>query len=420
LRGWVGGRLSLVYLERMLPLFAAVFLMRFAFSFTVVSLQFIVSRPEYLGVVSSAYPIMEMISGFFVGILADRFGKKWIVAGGLIVSSLVSLAFTFSSNPLYLTFIHGIQGVCAAAIVVSTLAMLTDLARNISRGRDMGAYDFSTIAGYALGFFLAVVIINNNAANAHIPFYYGAVAALIGGVFSVFALKESNVPIKLASIKQNIKLISENRSTQTLLPAWFVLMVLVGVFLTFTRRIFDAVLPLRTGPVLGRSIANIKLDAVVAVLLVIGIILLGFSQTSLGSLSDRFGRSRIALIGQISLMGLLAVLIAILAFHVGILYLTPLLAIFGAGLLAFTPSALAELADVSPETGRGSTMGLYSVSVGAGTVFGPLVGGLLISQYGTAEGLSILFAIGLLILVVFMIPRLLQFSGNSGKYVTQK
>jgi MFS family permease len=384
--------------------------MRFAFSFTVVSLQYILPRPEYLGIVSSAYPIMEMVSGFFVGILADRFGRKWIISFGLIISAFVSLAFTFSSNPLYLTLIHGIQGVCAAAIIVSTLALLTDLARNTSRGRDMGAYDFATVAGYALGFFLALALINNNVTNAHIPFYYGTVSALIGGIFSTFALKGSKVPIKFASIKHNIKLISKSRITQTLLPTWFVLMVLVGVFLTFTTRIFDVILPIRTGPVLGRSILNVRLDVVVVVVVIIGIVLLGLSQTGLGALSDRFGRSRVTLIGQLSLMGLLGALIALMAFRVNILYLLPFFAIFGAGLLAFTPSALAELADASPETGRGSTMGIYSVAVGAGTVFGPLVGGLLISSYGTRDGLSILFAIGLLVVTVFMTPRVLQYS----------
>jgi MFS family permease len=408
------------YLGRMLPLLISVFLMRFAFSFTVVSLQYIVPRPEYLGIISSAYPIMEMASGFLVGILADRFGRKKIVSIGLIVSSVVSLAFTFSSNPAYLTLIHGIQGVCAAAIIVSTLALLADIAGIRSRGRDMGAYDFATIAGYVLGFFLALALIENNPANAHIPFYYGAAAALAGGIFSAVVLKDSRAFIKFASIRENIRSISRSRTTQTLLPTWFVLMVLVGVILTFTTRILDVVLPARTGSNLGQGISNVKLDAVVIAVVILGIILLGFSQTSLGSLSDRFGRSRVSLIGQVSLMGLLGVLIALFAFHVTFLFLLPFFAIFGAGLLAFTPSALAELADASPENGRGSTMGVYSVAVGAGTVFGPLAGGILISSFGTRDGLSILFAISLLIVTVFMIPRLLESSRNPRKDISQK
>jgi MFS family permease len=266
----------------MLPLLISVFLMRFAFSFTVVSLQYIVSRPEYLGIVSSAYPIMEMVSGFFIGILADRFGRKWIVSTGLIVSSFVSLSFTFGSSPIYLAVVHGIQGICAAAIVVSTLALLSDYALRASRGRDMGAYDFATVAGYISGFFLALVLINSTG-NAHLPFYYGAVAALLGGIFSIFTLRDPKISVKFASIKENMKLISKSRATQTLIPTWFVLMVLVGVFLTFTTRIFDVLLPVGTSPKIGQGLTNIKLDAIVVVVVILVIVLLGLSQTTLGS-----------------------------------------------------------------------------------------------------------------------------------------
>lgn len=403
-------RPSIAYLSRMLPLFTAVFLMRFAFSFTIVSLQYIVARPSSLGIISSAYPIMEMVSGFFIGILADKFGRKWLISIGLLVSAAVSFAFTFYSNPVYLAIIHGVQGVCASAIVVSSLALLTDLAKNTTRGRDMGAYDFFTIAGYGLGFFAALIIINGQPANAHIPFYVGSIAAIIGGVFSTIVLRDASVRTKIVSLKENIKLITESRSTQTLLPTWFVLMTVVGVFLTFTTRITGLLLPRAT--LATRAVTNVRLDAVLLVLAIVGLMLLGFSQTSLGSLSDRFGRARIALIGQVSLMGILAVLIGLLAFHLKLLYALPFVALFGAGLLAFTPSALAELADAAPESGRGSTMGIYSVAVGAGTIFGPLAGGILISEYGNADGLSILFGIGILIVLVFLIPRVFQFSRN--------
>jgi MFS family permease len=395
----------------MLPLFIAVFLMRFAFSFTVVSLQYIVGGASNLGIISSTYPIMEMISGFFIGIFADKFGRKWLISVGLLISAGVSLAFTFYTDPVYLAIIHGIQGVCASAIIVSSLALLTDLAKNTARGRDMGAYDFFTIAGYGLGFFAALIIIGGQSANARIPFYLGSVAALVGGIFSIIVMRDTNVRTKIVSIKENFKLITENRSTQTLLPTWFVLMTIVGVFLTFTTRITDVLLPPRES-LATHAVSNLRLDAALLVLAVVGLILLGFSQTSLGALSDRFGRARIALIGQVSLMGILAVLIGLLAFHLKLIYALPFVALFGAGLLAFTPSALAELADAAPVTGRGSTMGIYSISVGAGTIFGPLAGGILISEYGVRYGLSILFGIGILIVLVFLIPRVFQFSRN--------
>ena len=402
------------YLGRMLPLFAAVFLMRFAFSFTVVSLQYIVPNAASLGIISSAYPIMEMASGFFVGVLADKFGRRWIISASLIVSSIVSLAFTLDSNTEYLIIIHGIQGLCAAAIVVSSLALLTDLARNSSRGREMGTYDFSTIAGYGLGFFAALVIINGNPANAHLPFYVGSAAALFGGVLSALTLKDGAMsPQSRTAIRDHVRAMAKSNSMQTLLPTWFVLMMIVGVFLTFTNRISTLLVPTSHG--LGQGFSSLRLDVIGAVVVVGGLILLGFSQTTLGALSDRFGRSRVSLIGQISVMGFLGVLIALVSLRIKLIYLLPFVGIFGAGLLAFTPAALAELADASPNDGRGSSMGFYSIAVGAGTIFGPLVGGELMAKYGTASGLSVLFGIGFLIVLIFMIPRVLMFSRNMGK-----
>lgn len=412
------------YLARMLPLFTAVFLMRFAFSFTVVSLQYIVLRPSSLGIVSAAYPIMEMIAGFCIGVIMDKVGRKWIISIALIASSAISLAFTFSPDPVYLAIMHGLQGICAAAIIVGSLALLTDIAKRTSLGRDMGTYDFFTILGYGLGFFVALIIINNNPANAHLPFYIGALAALVGGIFSSVMLRDSSTPRAAApSIKENFKIISSSKSAQTLLPTWFVLMTVVGVFLTFTNRIYSTALSepihfLGRGGLAG-TLTRLS-DAVGIAALVVALVLLGLSQTSLGALSDRVGRPMMALIGQVSLMGLLGSLIGLFMLHVNILYLIPFFALFGAGLLTFTPSALAELAEAAPKSGRGSTMGVYSVAVSAGTIFGPLAGGALISSYGTARGLSIIFAMGIVIVLVFMIPRVLQFSRDARKDIQQQ
>jgi MFS family permease len=116
-------------------------------------------------------------------------------------------------------------------------------------------------------------------------------------------------------------------------------------------------------------------------------------------LSDRFGRPKIILVGQGSILGLLLVLIGLFYFHLANWIALPFVALFGAGLLAFTPVALAELADAVPLNGRGVAMGLYSITVGAGTIFGPLAGGALISAYDARSGLVLLLDFGSAIMV---------------------
>ena len=148
------------------------------------------------------------------------------------------------------------------------------------------------------------------------------------------------------------------------------------------------------------------LGAFLVVLAIAGIFLLAVSQTTFGSLADRFGREKIVLIGQGSILGLMVVLACLFGFSISRFVAIPFLLIFGLGVLAFTPAGLAELADLAPETARGSTMGLYSMTVGAGTVFAPLAGGALITAYGDATGFSLLFLIGTAIMICVLISKL--------------
>jgi len=399
------------YALRTSPVYVAVFLMRFSFAFTVVAIQYIVPIPYERGVISAAYPIMEMLTGLFFGLLADRVGRKWLIVGALSFSSAITLSFTFTRSFVLLVLIHALQGICAAAIITCTLAALTDIAKTETRGREMGLYDFCTIGGYGLGFVFSLIIIGGDAAKALIPFYVGAVIALIGAIFSALFLKdESRFFHNKFSVRTLVGEIFSNPKSLTLIATWFVLTIIIGVGLTYTRELFSTLISLKSFGLLGKGGALLgqptKIGLLVAVLLVFGVLLLGFSQTTLGGLSDKFGRSRLVFLGQVSILGLLVILVLLFQFDLNRYVAIPFIVLFGTGLLAFTPAGLAELADIAPSSGRGSTMGVYSFTVGAGTVFAPLAGGYFISKYGAATGFSILFSIGILIMVVVVVWRI--------------
>ncbi|HKW05771.1 MAG TPA: MFS transporter, partial [Nitrososphaerales archaeon] len=179
--------------------------------------------------------------------------------------------------------------------------------------------------------------------------------------------------------------------------------------LTYTREITSILVP-GPFPIFGYGLTertNLRVGIETAIVFLLSIGLVALSQTSFGSLSDRIGRTKVVLIGQVSLLGILLTLSAALVYPFNRIILLLLLALFGIGLLAFAPAALAELADVAPETGRGSTMGLYSLTIGAGTIFGPLAGGALLEKYGISTGLSVFFAFLAFLMVVIVILRLL-------------
>jgi MFS family permease len=265
-------------------------------------------------------------------------------------------------------------------IIVSSLAMVTDLSTPETRGREMGFYDFANLGGYVVGIFAAGLLIQTHFVIA--PFYLGSVLAAVGAIFAYTRVrdpvKQSRTPT-LPPIR-TLSILLKDRRAAGMFPIWLAVTTFIGVALTFGPRFGPS--PLLTSSLLAGAV-----------------LLLAFTQPFFGHLSDRFGRERMMMLGMVSLIGLFATVITMIRRHLQLIVVAPILVVFGAGSLAFVPAALASLGDLAPEGGRGTTMGVYSVVISLGTVIGPLLGGYLLDHYGFPS----LFYAGLMILIAALV-----------------
>jgi MFS family permease len=362
------------------PLYLSVFLMRFSFGLVLFTLPLYLPKREFsnlvVGIIAAAYPVTETICGPIIGILADRFGRRIWIYVGLVVSTLALVAFTLSTQVEYLIVIHAIQGIAAAMIVVSTLAMVTDISDVSNRGREMGIYDFSNLGGYMIGILVAGLLMRMS--SRVIPFYFGSALAAIGAVFTYLKVKDTQKHSAQTALSpiQTLKVLLSDRRAAAMFPIWLSVTTFVGMALTFGPRLGPS--PLVTSALFG------------------GIVfILAFSQPFFGHLSDSHGRDRVMMLGMLSLIGFFVTVIAWFRWQFSLIFLTPFLVAFGIGSFAFPPAALASLGDFAPERGRGTTMGVYSVVISLGTIIGPLLGGYLLDHYG----LTSLFYSGLVILI---------------------
>ncbi len=362
------------------PLYISVFLMRFSFGLVLFTLPIYLPRREFsnfvVGMIAAAYPIAETIFGPAIGVLADRLGRRRWIYIGLTISTFALFAFTLTTDVGYLIVVHAVQGVAAAMIVVSTLAMVTDVSTASNRGREMGIYDFANLGGYVIGISMAGVLMRTHSSVA--PFYFGSALAAVGAIFAYFRVKEKRAHAKRGVLSpiQTVRLLLSDRRTAAMFPIWLSVTTFIGMALTF-------------GPRLGPS-------PLLTSFLIAGVVLiLAFTQPFFGHLSDKYGRDKLMMLGMVSLMGLFATVITMFRRHLELLFVAPFLAIFGLGSFAFAPAALASLGDLAPERGRGTTMGVYSVVISLGTIIGPLLGGYLLDRYGMAS----LFYAGLVILI---------------------
>ncbi len=149
-----------------------------------------------------------------LGSLGDRVGRKWVFIAGLGVFAAGSAASAFSGSPNHLIIARGCMGIGGAAIMPSSLSILTNVFQDpTERARAIGIWSGTTGLGVALG-----------------PLAGGWLLARFwwGSVFLI------NVPIALLGLLAALFLVpnSRNPSSKRPDPAGAVLsMVGMGFFL---------------------------------------------------------------------------------------------------------------------------------------------------------------------------------------------
>ncbi len=107
---------------------------------------------EQVGFLTSAFFVCYMIAAPLIAPLADRYSRRWIMAGGAFVWSAATLlsAVTHTYDELLLR--HVIVGIGEATFVAISPAFLADLFPENIRGRVMGFFYLATPVGSALGY----------------------------------------------------------------------------------------------------------------------------------------------------------------------------------------------------------------------------------------------------------------------------
>jgi MFS family permease len=144
-----------------------------------------------IGFLVAAYPAIWGIGQLATGALSDRWGRKWLIVGGMLVQAgglgLIMLVHTFWP------WLAGaiLLGVGTALVYPALLAAVSDVVHPSYRATAVGVYRLWRDSGYAVGALLAGII----ADLFSIPWAIGVVGALTflsGGI--VAALMRETLP----------------------------------------------------------------------------------------------------------------------------------------------------------------------------------------------------------------------------------
>jgi len=382
-------------------LYISTFLLRTAFGALLLLLSAYVAGDEGLlnvAIIAVPYPLAEMLTANYFGMISDRTGRKPIIVFGTTLAAITVALYALSDNTWYLAGLHGIHGIGAAATVAPAIAMIADHSDACDRGRQMGWFDYSTFLGYIIGAVVGgfmVELVDPQLGFLIMATMLTASAAMLYTlVHKERVAKKGEKYVSLEELRKVFKV----REVRLVFPIWLIIATLLGIAITYLPII------LLNEDVSGSTIGIMFAAAGVA---------LGLLQPFWGKVSDIVGRIPVMAYGVFSIFGIVVMLLLFpdAAFyrdaegvHFKLLGMIPL-GILGLGAGAFVPSALALMADSSDARSYGATMGLYSFALGFGAFVAESIGLGIIVTTGTedAPGWLLYFAAGLIFLAVALV-----------------
>ncbi len=98
---------------------------------------------------------------FTWGVIGDRIGRKKVLIIGLVIFGLASAACAFADSSLHLIIMRALMGVGGAAVMPTTLAIITVVFPPHERGKAIGAWAGSVGAAVALGPVLGGILLEH-------------------------------------------------------------------------------------------------------------------------------------------------------------------------------------------------------------------------------------------------------------------
>ncbi|MEM9826168.1 MAG: TCR/Tet family MFS transporter [Planctomycetota bacterium] len=155
----------------------------------------------YVGLIASAYAVMQFFCAPMLGALSDRFGRRPVLIIALFGLGIDFIVQGFANSVFWLLVARMIGGAMGASVTTAN-AYIADISNDDTRARNFGLvgvmFGLGFIFGPALGGSLGEI-------NLRLPFFVAAGLALSNAVYGFFVLPESlpkdlREPIKLSSM----------------------------------------------------------------------------------------------------------------------------------------------------------------------------------------------------------------------------
>lgn len=325
-----------------------------------------------VGVVVATFAAVETVFKTTWGSLADRIGRRPVIVGGLLLSSVAPVLMTFLRVPALFVPLRLVDGMGSAALWPCAAASMADRAdeehratamgtlnmfflSGLALGPSIGLFASGFFGGYQVGFYLASAILLAAAGMAMFVFRDGGAHSLIHS--------RSSGGMGFGAVVQGV------RVSPLLLALLFVAFIQM-----FGVGLLAPILVIYAHEVVQLS------DEVIGFVFLIMVLAVAVASVPGGRLADRVGRSRTVAWGMV--LASAGMWLLPLAGRGNLPVLGAAAILLGGSYAVSSPAWLALMSEMAPFGRTGLVMGASETAQGAGLIIGPVLGGLLYDQAG--------------------------------------
>jgi len=321
------------------------------------------ATPFLIGLAIGIYGLTQASFQIPLGLLSDRFGRKQIIIGGLIVFAIGSVIAALSDSIYSIIIGRAIQGM--GAIAAATMALAADLTEENNRAKVMAGIGMTIGIAFAVAMVIGPLI--NQWFGISGIFWITAILAIVGILLVAFVVP---TPKRLfhhrdAGVMGDYLLPALKNSTLLRMNAGvFILHMIMTANFTVLPLIFRDQLGMNNAEHWKIYLPVFALSFIAAVPLII--------------FAEKYQKIKPLLVGSVGLL-ILAQLLMSLSMQVNWSLVLWFLAFFVSFnfLEAVQPSLVAKYSGVNT---KGTAMGIFSTSQFMGIFAGGIIGGLLLDH----------------------------------------
>jgi MFS family permease len=335
------------------------------------------ATPTQVGLLIGMLTFASFVLRPYVGLKADRWGRKPFLVVGSAVFVAASLLYMLAHSLWTLLFVLVFNGVGIACFHTASLTFVGDIAPRSQRGQSQAwfqsSFNMAVMVAPPLGVFL------KDRLGYHSVFVAASLAGALALVFSLL-VREKWMP-RVAGPNLRARFADLRR---------LLLLVSVAIFAcTATLGVIEAFL--------GLFAESAKISHFALFFTISGAVLV-VVRLAAGKLVDTVGRR---LTGFLALIAMAASMFVLAAAN-GFVLLCVSAVVWGFGFAFCSPALSAMLMDRVPTEELGSAFGIYTAAFEGGIVFGAMVMGPVVSALGFREAFAIIGCICLAGAVFFL------------------